>query len=55
MTVLYYQTWLVLLWTVTDAESPEQDNQPLRVVTVSVGIVDTWVCQSLTDGQMEGD
>lgn len=49
MTVLYYQTWLVLLWTVTDAESPEQENQPLRVVIVSVGIVDTWVCQSLTD------
>lgn len=49
MTVLYYQTWLVLLWTVTDAESPEQENQPLRVVIVSVGILDTWVCQSLTD------
>lgn len=44
MTGLFYQTWLVLLCSrehnrVTAVESPEQGNQPLRVVNWVSGAV----------------
>lgn len=44
MTVLYYWAWLLLLWAkkhtrVIVVESPDQGNQPLRVVTGSVGLL----------------